>query len=221
MLKRCLLTFLKGIGAGLAIGIGGFLFVVITAFVQGEVGKALGSIAFSIGLFTVCTFGLSLYTGKIGMVYEKKQETAFYIDLPIMLLGNAIGAFGLGFLLNLPLANTDVVTRAIEVANSRLNFATFDHFLATMIKAFCCGVCVYLSVACFKKAKSRVVGTLLLMFFVFLFVYFGFEHCIANMFYFGLANRIEGYTFLNLALVIIFNSLGPIPAVLLFKLAKE
>ena len=97
MTKTLLLNFVKGILAGLAIGVGGFLYILMTWAIKGQAGQILGSILFSVGLFTVCTFYLSLYTGKIGLVFEKKQEKSFYLSLPIMLVGNAIGAIGLGY----------------------------------------------------------------------------------------------------------------------------
>ena len=77
MVKTLLLNFVKGILAGLSIGLGGFLYVLMTHYIDGELGKLLGSLLFSIGLFLVCTFYLSLYTGKIGLIYEKKQELSF------------------------------------------------------------------------------------------------------------------------------------------------
>ena len=77
MKKDLLFSFLKGILAGLAIGLGGFLYILMTYLISGEVGKVLGSLLFAVGLFTVCTFQLHLYTGKIGLIFEKKQTTTF------------------------------------------------------------------------------------------------------------------------------------------------
>ena len=82
-------------------------------------------------------------------------------------------------------------------------------------------VCVYLAVKAFSLNRLKPIGILLLVFFVFVFVYSGFQHCIANMFYFGFGNHINGYTFINLAFCILFNSLGPIFGVLLVKLIKN
>ena len=88
MAKRLCMTFLKGILAGLAIGVGGFLYVILCYAIPGEFGKILGSLLFGVGLFTVCTFSLSLYTGKIGLVFEGKKNAEFYWSLPIMLVGS-------------------------------------------------------------------------------------------------------------------------------------
>ena len=220
-MKTQLLSFVKGILAGLAIGLGGFLYVLMVHFVQGELGRVLGSLLFAVGLFTVCTCMLHLYTGKIGIVYEGKQTKDFYISLPVMLIGNAIGAFGFGFALWALFKDTSVMETVNRICTSRTNLASFDDFLAVIVQSTLCGVCVYLAVKAFSLNRLKPVGILLLVFFVFVFVYSGFQHCIANMFYFGFGNHINGYTFINLAFCILFNSLGPIFGVLLVKLIKN
>ena len=221
MAKNLLLHFLKGILAGLAIGIGGFLYILMVHFVEGELGKVLGSLLFSAGLFTVCTFKLSLYTGKIGLIYEGKQSKEYYISLPIMLIGNAIGAFALGYLFYFIFRNTDVMNTVNNTCAIRTTFNTFNDYLSCIVKSILCGFCVYMAVYSFNKDRLRPLGIGLLIFFVFIFVYCGFQHCIANMFYFGFGNHINGYMFLNLFLVILFNSIGPVLGVLITKLLKK
>ena len=217
MKKDLLFSFLKGILAGLAIGVGGFLYMLMVYLLPNELGKVLGSLVFAVGLFTVCSLSLSLYTGKIGLVYENKQNKTFYFSLPIMLIGNAIGAISLGYVCYFVLKNTDFFTTVLNTANSRLTFNNFYDFLSCAVKSLLCGVCVYLAVKSFAYKKISVIGTLLLVFFVFVFVYSGFQHCIANMFYFSIANRWCLEAFYNMLLCILFNSLGPVFGVLLVK----
>ena len=217
-MKFQLLNFLKGILAGLAIGLGGFLYILMITYVPGEGGKVLGSLLFAVGLFLVCTFKLSLYTGKIGNIFEGKQTKEFYISLPVMLVGNAIGAFSLGFICwAIFQNNVELMTTISGVATGRATLFTFADYLSCIVKSILCGLCVYLAVKSFALNRLKPIGILLLVFFVFVFVYSGFQHCIANMFYFGFANHITGYTFINLAFCIVFNSIGPIFGVLLFK----
>ena len=217
MKKDLLFSFLKGILAGLAIGVGGFLYILMTFLIQGELGKVLGSILFAVGLFTVCTFYLHLYTGKIGLVYEKKQDKSFYISLPIMLIGNAIGAIGLGYICYFSFRNLDIFQVAVNTAYVRLVFDNFNDYLSCCIKSLLCGLCVYLAVKSFAYKRISVLGTLLLVMFVFIFVYCGFQHCIANMFYFGFANAWGWQAAVDLVLCILFNSIGPVLGVLLLK----
>lgn len=223
-MKTVLVNFIKGILAGVAIGIGGLLYVLMTAAFNGdliELGKILGSILFAVGLFLVCTFYLSLYTGKIGLIYEKKQDKLFYISLPVMLIGNLGGALFFGFVSYLIFKDTSVYNAALNAANSRLALNAPLDYVSTCIKSFLCGVCVYLAVKAFNLNRLKPLGIILLVFFVFLFVYCGFQHCIANMFYFGMANTYCNELIINLVLVIIFNSLGPIVPVYLIKLIEK
>ena len=221
MAKVLLKNFYKGILAGLAIGLGGFLYVIMSFALPNEYGKILGSILFAVGLFLVCTFYLSLYTGKIGVVYEGKQEKSFYWSLPVMLIGNAIGAFALGYLCYFIFKDSEVMNTVNNVCSIRTSLNNFQDYLSCMLKSFLCGVCVYLAVKSFAFNRLKPVGILLLVFFVFLFVYCGFQHCIANMFYFGFGNHISWNTLINLLLCITFNSIGPIIGVLLVKIIKK
>jgi formate/nitrite transporter FocA (FNT family) len=191
-------------------------------YVPGELGKVLGSLLFAVGLFLVCTFYLYLYTGKIGLIYEGKQEKYYYISLPIMLVANAIGAFALGYLCFAIFRNN---TTIMEVVNNTCSIRTslnnFDSYLSTIIKSILCGLCVYIAVKCFSLNRLKPIGISLLVLFIFIFVYCGFQHCIANMFYFGFGNHINGNMFINLALVIVANSIGPIVGVGMSKLFEK
>ena len=217
MAKVLFKNFYKGILAGLAIGLGGFLYILMVFLVPGEYGKVLGSILFSVGLFLVCTFMLSLYTGKIGVVYEGKQEKSFYLSLPIMLVGNAIGAFALGYLCFFIFKDMKIMETVNATCSIRTALGSFEDYLVCALKSFLCGLCVYLAVKSFNLNRLKPLGIGLLVFFVFLFVYCGFQHCIANMFYFGFGNHMSWNTLFNLLVCIAFNSFGPIVGVLLFK----
>ncbi len=221
MAKNLLLHCLKGLLAGLAISLGGFLFCLMTFLIPGQIGKVLGSILFSVGLFLVCTFGFSLYTGKIGIIYEGEQDKTFYIALPIILISNLGAAFLAGFLMNLIFKGNEQFMEVVNgVAAARLTLNNFDAYLSLCLKSFLCGLCVYLAVKLFALNRLRPLGIFMLVFFVFVFVYCGFEHCIANMFYFGFAQSLQIEMLFNLLLCILFNSFGPIVGVLMFKLIK-
>ena len=214
-------NFYKGILAGLAIGLGGFLYILMVFLVPGEFGKILGSILFSIGLFLVCTFMLSLYTGKIGVVYEGKQDKYFYWSLPVMLIGNAIGAFALGYLCYFIFKDMKIMEVVNATCSLRTTLDSFEAYVSCALKSFLCGLCVYLAVKSFNLNRLKPLGIGLLVFFVFLFVYCGFQHCIANMFYFGFGNHMYWNTLFNLLVCIAFNSFGPIIGVLLVRLIKK
>lgn len=154
MIKKAFLSFGKGILAGLCIGLGGFLYVLMTFVLPNEGGKTLGSILFAMGLFLVCTLYLDLYTGKIGLIYEKKKQS-YYINLPIMLIGNAVGAIGLGYLCYFIFRDTGVMDSVSKACSSRLGLDDFLSYLELCMRSFLCGFCVYMAVKLFAKDRLR------------------------------------------------------------------
>ena len=222
-MKKNLITFLKGILAGSSIGLGGLLYIVFHYLIEGEGGLILGSMFFSVGLFIVCTFHLNLFTGKVGQVFEKKQDKDFYLALIIMYLGNIIGAVGLGYICFAIFRNTDMFELISEVASSKLKFSSFTDTLSGMIKSTLCGLCVYSAVKCFNLEFLKPKGIFFLVLFIFSFVYTGCKHCVANMFYFAISNKYgESYLpYLDIPICTIFNSLGSLIGVLQFKLYNQ
>lgn len=219
---KYLLAIYKGILAGLAIGLGGFLFTLMTYALPNELGKILGALLFPIGLSVVCIFKLFLFTGKIGLVFEGKQTKDFYINLPLMYIGNIIGSLILGYLCFAIFRNTDLFVRIREIAVNKTNFDLgYEYYLMLIVKSLITGLCVYLAVKSYGLIKNKIIGVFLIFVFIFIFVYIGGDHCVANMYYFSFANSWTGYAFLNIALATICNSIGTIPGVLLFKAFKK
>ena len=71
-----------------------------------------------------------------------------------------------------------------------------------------CGALVYIAVYLFKNLQNwgmKIIGIIVA---VTLFVYCGFQHCIANMFYFGMAFNWNINMLWNLLIVILTNSVG-------------
>ena len=215
---KYLLAIFKGVLAGLAIGLGGFLFTLMTYALPNELGKILGALLFPIGLSIVCIFKFFLFTGKIGLVFEGKQSKDFYINLPLMYIGNIIGSLILGYICYAIFRNTDLFIRISNIAINKTNFDSgYEYYLMLIVKSLITGLCVYLAVKSYGLIKNKIVGVFLIFVFIFIFVYIGGDHCVANMYYFSFANAWTGYAFLNIALATICNSIGTIPGVLLFK----
>ena len=201
---KYLKVLLFGIFAGLAIGLGSFVFTIVSAYLTSEGGKMLASCLFSIGLILVCVLGLQLYTGKVGVVFdvrEKIGENA--INLPIMLVGNAIGAFALGILCHFVFQGVDdVINKILAISNGKMDSTT------VFIQGILCGALVYIAVYCFKNFQNWAMKIIGIVVSVTLFVYCGFQHCIANMFYFGMAFNWKIEMLWNLLIVILTNSVG-------------
>ena len=201
---KYLKVLLFGIYAGLAIGLGSLVYTVASTYLTSHGGIIFASALFSVGLILVCVLDLQLYTGKIGVVFddrEKLKENA--INLPIMLVGNAIGAFALGIICHFAFMNIPEINDRI-IAISQGKTASDTVFLQGIF----CGALVYIAVYFFKNLENwgmKIIGIITA---VTLFVYCGFQHCIANMFYFGMAFNWNINILWNLLIVILTNSIG-------------
>lgn len=83
-------SIISGVLAGISISLGGTIFLLIDS-------KIVGALFFTVGLFCVCVFGFSLFTGKVCYVFDNDRKYA--LNLPFIWLGNLIGTILIGFLL--------------------------------------------------------------------------------------------------------------------------
>ena len=222
-MKNPVKTILFGIYAGLAIGFGGLLNIVSNSLLDSApvLGRILGSFLFPIGLTLVCFLGLNLFTGKIGYVLDNKKD--YLIDLGLIYLGNIIGALLLGvFCLLVFPSKSGVQAEAWAISNGKLVGFEFLPLMKLFAGSVLCGICVYVAVFCYKIFKQwwlKVIGIFVP---IFIFVFFGFNHCVANMFYFAFGwNYGNPLSYLNLLIVTLGNSLGAIALNELVKAFKK
>ena len=201
---KYLKVLLFGIFAGLAIGLGSLAFTLVSAYLTSPGGVMFASMLFSIGLILVCVLGLQLYTGKIGVVFDNREKLVENaIDLPIMLVGNAIGAFALGIVCHFIFNNVpEIANRILAISLGKTNSTT------VFLQGIFCGALVYIAVYLYKNLQNWAMKIIGIVVAVTLFVYCGFQHCIANMFYFGMAFNWNIDMLWNLLLVILTNSIG-------------
>ncbi len=91
----------------------------------------------------------------------------------------------------------------------------------TIILGFLCGMLIYFAVEGFNRINNNFGKYVVLVLCVAGFIICGFEHCIANMFYFSIDNQITFKSIMSIILVIIGNSLGGLFIPLLRKLFNE
>ena len=201
---KYLKVLLFGIFAGLAIGLGSLTYTVVSAYWTSRPGMIFASALFSVGLILVCVLGLQLYTGKIGVVFDNREKLVENaINLPIMLVGNAIGAFALGIICHFVFMNIpEVNDRIIAISEGKTASDT------VFLQGIFCGALVYIAVFFFKNLENYGMKIIGIITAVTLFVYCGFQHCIANMFYFGMAFNWNINMLWNLLIVILTNSVG-------------
>jgi len=157
--------FVKAIYAGFAIGIGGIIYLSVD-------NKVLASLFFSFGLSTIVTQGFNLYTGKIGFVKEWREMP----DMMLILAGNFMGTFIAAMLAKAANLGID----STQMVHNKLDNSLIHVFLLSVF----CGVMMYLAIDNYNKSKNIVFVIAAVM----IFILSGFEHSIANMFYFEIAN---------------------------------
>lgn len=195
-LKKNINILFKGIYAGMMIGIGGTVYLIIS-------NSIIGAIFFSVGLLTICIYKMNLYTGMIGYIIENKLN--YIVTLLLTLIGNFIGTMITSLLvLNTRIANLSV--RAKEISAIKIN----DNYLSIFILSIFCGMLMYIAVNTFKKGKDSIVRYLAIFICVIVFILSGFEHCIANMYYISLAKLWSLKAVLSMLIMILGNSVGSI-----------
>ena len=203
---RYLKVLLLGFMAGVMIAFGGLTNVTL---ISRNLALA-GNLLFVLGLLGICFFSFNLYTGKVGYVFNNKPS--FLLDLLLMYIGNFIGSFTIGYLIRVTSLYTSLDETIMTIVINKTNIGG-TNLLSLFILSLLCGILVFLSVELYKREiypLFKVVGIFL---FISCFVICGFEHCIANMFYFALSNSYFVYplgSFLNLLIVTIGNSIGAI-----------
>ena len=201
-MKR-LKDFYYGVAAGLLIGIGG------TVFLSCE-SRYVGAVLFAVALICICAKGYSLYTGKVGFMAFAHGKSDF-ANLALCLAGNLIGTLAAGIAVRFALP-------AIGEKATLLCAAKLEQSLpAALVRAIFCGILMYLAVAVYRE-KHTYIG---ILFCVPVFILSGFEHSIANMYYFFAAQTVSFQSGLYLLVVVIGNSLGGLLFPALAMLAGE
>lgn len=203
-MKR-LSDFLLAVLAGIAISIGGAVFLSLD-------DKVLGALFFCVGLFMVCTLGLNLFTGKV--CYLPGQPPAYLGFLALVWAGNLIGAESAA----LCVRATRVGTALSEKAATLADVKTGDSLLSLFLLGVFCNILIYVAVESYRSNPHPIGKYLGLMFGVTVFILAGFEHCVADMFYFALAGWWSVRTVICLLVITLGNSVGGVLFPLCFML---
>lgn len=182
--KKMLILF-KAVYAGFMIAIGGMIYLSLE-------NKIIGALLFSFGLLTIVVQGFYLYTGKVGFVTKIKE----LMYMGIIILGNYIGtllAAGIARAASMGIDSTKLVQVKLGKDPCRV-------FLLSVF----CGVLMYLAIDSYKKANHFLFVIAPVM----IFILCGFEHSVANMFYFNLACSFDLKTFGYLGLMLAGNGVG-------------
>lgn len=153
----------KSIGAAILISLGDYSLL--------KLGSPIGPVLFSLGLLGVCYMGQNLFTGKCGFLFEDNIKIT---DLLIILIVNLIAGYLLGLLYSV--VDVDVFKNALEKAKS------WDISITFFVKSILCGIIMYIAVFMYRKGTPLGI-----IFGIPLFIFCGFQHCIANIITMGVA----------------------------------
>lgn len=191
-MKKNIKMFLLAIGAGLAISIGGTVYLSVD-------NKIIGSLLFAVGLYAIVLNGLFLYTGKVGYLVDQSDKIEYLGLLAITWLGNLAGTW-IGAVAVLNTRIQGIRENAVGICETKLA----DEPLSIFLLAIFCGILMYIAVDGFKEKENPLI----LFICVSVFILSGFEHCIANMFYFSIAGAWSLKTIVYLIIMTLGNSLG-------------
>ena len=192
--------FLNAVLAGLFIGIAGTVCMAVP-------NAVMGAFLFGFGLLTIVSYGFKLYTGAVGyLAIQGKNAPRYLLELLLIWLGNLAGCFSVGFLVRQTRSFPGFAERVANVCAAKAG----DSFVSWLILSFFCGILMYVAVETFKRKEelSATVRVPVLFLCVAIFILSGYEHCIANMYYFSAAGAWSWKALAAIGVMTLGNSLG-------------
>ena len=199
-MKNHLLTLRAAVASGIFIGLAGTVFLSVP-------NKFFGAFLFGFGLLTIvcCTF--KLYTGAVGyLVLQGKKAPAYLLTLLEIWIGNWIGTFLVGTALRHSRVGKALAANAEALCKVKMA----DTWTSLLVLSFFCGILMFLAVDTFRR-KDEYPGVIrmgMVFLCVMVFILSGFEHCIADMYYFSVAGMWTPESFARTLWMTLGNSLG-------------
>ena len=193
--KNNISTMILSIYAGLMIGIGGYVYLSVDS-------KIIGAFIFSFGLLTIVTQKFYLYTGKVGFVKNRND----ILNIPIIIVGNIVGTYIMSLVYRI--THTDF-TQINDIWLNKINKSTYE----VLILSIMCGILMYLAIDNYNKNRNIIFIIMPVM----VFILSGFEHSIANMFYYFSSD----YRNIESAIYLLTNIFGNGVGAIIFNYFKE
>lgn len=202
---KVLKNLLSAVLAGVMISFGGAVFLAAE-------NKIVGALLFSLGLTVILLNSFLLFTGKTAYIFENKPS--YILLLCLIWAGNLIGCMGMGALVSF--AKPAYADTAAALCEAKL----LQTPLQTLVLGALCGILVYLAVDFFRADDDKKAFNKYLMVFTCVpaFIICGFEHSVADMFYFAASGMLySGKGILYVLLVTAGNLIGAV----LFHLLRK
>lgn len=208
MIKQKIELLTKAVFAGLLVGIAASVYLATY-----ENYKMLGALLFGFALLFVIAYSLNLYTGKVGYIIDNKPR--FLIDIGLMIVGNFLGVLLIALLVRLS-GLSSIYEQAIDFTAVKMAKAWWE----VLGQSILCGMLMYLAVEGSKRVQNEMVKPLVVIFAVMIFIYSGYEHSIANMYYFTVGLTWSPLVFVYFLIMLIGNGIGSIMINGIEKIAK-
>lgn len=204
---KYLKTFVSAIIAGMCIGMGGIVFLSLE-------NKIAGAFFFTTGLFVICLYKFNLFTGKVCYVFQKDKEYA--LNLPIIWAGNLAGAWLIAML-----TQATRINGISEKASTICQIKNDDSFISLFVLGILCDILIYIAVEGYATSPYEIGKHLSIFFGVMVFIFCGFEHCVADMFYYSVAGMWNGDSLLRVVIISLGNAVGGVFIPLLRSFIEE
>ena len=199
--------FVSAIIAGMLISMGGTVYL-------SQSNPVIGSFLFAIGLYTIVAFQLHLFTGKIG--YTPFQKPIYIIELAITWFGNLLGTGLTALMVRNSRIGAPLVEKVLSIADVKLN----DNFLSIFLLAIFCGMLMFIAVDCYRNVQGSTLKFIGVFVPVMVFILSGFEHVIANMYYFSLAGAWSAHCVMSVIVMTLGNAVGGMLIPMYLKIFK-
>ncbi len=193
-------VLINAVLAGIFIGLAGTVYLSVP-------DKFAGAFLFGFGLLTIVCCSFKLYTGAIGyLVNQGRKAGSYTVMLAVIWTGNWIGTWLVGASLRCSRAGAELSRKAASLCSAKVA----DDWISLLVLGFFCGMLMYLAVESFRRKNELPVPAPVLMVFlcVMVFILSGFEHCIADMFYFSAAGAWNADSLKTILIITAGNSLG-------------
>lgn len=194
-------TFLLGFLGGLFIALGAMFSTVVStglaAALPYGIGRLLSGLSFCLGLILVVIAGAEIFTGNIlifmAWVNRKITFLSMIRNWGVIYLANVCGSITAALLVFLSgqykFAGGAIGQGMLSVAVGKL-----DHsLLSVLFLGILCNILVCLAIWMTYSAKSSADKVMVILFPITAFVAAGFEHCVADMYYFPAALFIKAF----------------------------
>ena len=211
--KKHLNTLILSSAAGFCIGIGGIVFLM-------QESKFAGAFLFAVGLLTILIFRLNLFTGMVGYLTENllAKKWGYLLTLVFVWIGNFAGTAAAAGLVGLTRLKMGIKIKCDALVSVKLA----DDWYSLLILGIFCGILMFIAVDTYKKkiGEKDFLCCIAVFMGVMVFILAGFEHSIADMFYFCLSGKVID-ALGALGLITLGNAIGGNLIPVVQKLTRE